>query len=88
MTLYLNNNMSTAAVFLEIQKAFDTTIHSGLLHKLSELEYSTCLIMLSSSFLTNGKLEVLVQDEFSTPRETTAGVPQGSVLPRYCTAYI
>jgi hypothetical protein len=34
VTLNLNNNMSTAAVFLDIKKAFDTTWHSGLLYKL------------------------------------------------------
>jgi hypothetical protein len=32
------HNMSTASVFLDIEEAFDTTWHSGLLYKLSELE--------------------------------------------------
>jgi hypothetical protein len=31
VTLNFNNKMSTAAVFLDIEKAFDTTWHSGLL---------------------------------------------------------
>jgi hypothetical protein len=31
VTLNFNNNMSTAAVFLDIEKAFDTTGHTGLL---------------------------------------------------------
>jgi hypothetical protein len=35
--LNFNNNMTTAAVFLNIEKAFDTTWHSGLLYKLSKL---------------------------------------------------
>jgi hypothetical protein len=39
VTLNFNNNMSTVAVFLDIEKAFDTTWHSGLLHKLPELEF-------------------------------------------------
>jgi hypothetical protein len=30
VTLNFNNKMSTAAVFLDIEKAFDTTWHSGL----------------------------------------------------------
>jgi hypothetical protein len=38
------NNMFTAAVFLDIEKAFYTTWHSGLLYKLSNLEFSTSLI--------------------------------------------
>jgi hypothetical protein len=39
--------MSTAAVFLGIEKAFDITWHSGLLYKLSKLEFLTSLIKLS-----------------------------------------
>jgi hypothetical protein len=35
VTLNFNNKMSTAAVFLDIEKAFDTTWHSGLLYELS-----------------------------------------------------
>jgi hypothetical protein len=52
VTLNFNNNMSTAAVFLDIEKAFDTTWHPGLLYKLSELEFPTNLIKLISSFLS------------------------------------
>jgi hypothetical protein len=35
VSLIFNNNMSTAAVFLDIEKAFDTTWRLGLLYKLS-----------------------------------------------------
>jgi hypothetical protein len=35
VTLNFNNNMSMAAVFLDIEKAFDTTWHFGMLYKLS-----------------------------------------------------
>jgi hypothetical protein len=41
----------TAAVFLDIAEAFDTTWQSGLLYKLSELEFSTHLIKLIASLL-------------------------------------
>jgi hypothetical protein len=80
ITINFNNNMSTAAVFLDIEKAFDKTWHSGLLHKLSELAFSTRLIKLVASFLTNRKMEALVEGEFSTPRNIAARRPQGSVL--------
>jgi hypothetical protein len=40
VTLNFNNKMSTAAVFLDIEKAFDTTWHPGLLYKLSNLKFS------------------------------------------------
>jgi retron-type reverse transcriptase len=72
--------MSTTAVFLDIEKAFDTTWHSGLLYKLSKLEFSTSLIKLLSSFLSQRKFIVSVEGEMSTRREMRAEVPQGSVL--------
>jgi hypothetical protein len=46
-----NNNMSTAAVTLNIEKAFDTTWQPDLLYKLSKLQFSTKLMKLISSFL-------------------------------------
>jgi hypothetical protein len=39
VTLNFNNKMSTAALFLDIEKAFETTRHSGLLYKLSKLDF-------------------------------------------------
>jgi hypothetical protein len=86
VTLNFNNNMSTAAVFLDIDKAFDTIWHSGQLYKLSEM--LTSLIKLTTSFLTDRKFKVLEEFKFSTPRKIAAGVPQGSVHAQYYTVYI
>jgi hypothetical protein len=72
--------MFTAAVFLEIEKPFDTTWHCGLLYKLSKLEFSTSLIQLISASLSPRKFSVLVEGEMSTPREMRAGVSQCSGL--------
>jgi hypothetical protein len=80
VTLNFNNEMSTAAVFLDIEKAFDTTRHTGLLYKLAKIEFSVNLIELISSFLSQRKFKVSVEGELSTPRFMEAGVPQGSVL--------
>jgi hypothetical protein len=80
VTLNLNNKMSTAAVFLNTQKAFDTTWQLGLLCKLSKLNFSTRIIKLISSFLLQRKFRVSVEGEMSVPRWMQAGVPQVSVL--------
>lgn len=56
LAYYVNNSMSTAAVSLDIEKAFDKTWHSDLLYRLSELEFSVSLIELMSSFFTYKKL--------------------------------
>jgi hypothetical protein len=50
VTLNFNNNMSTAAIFFSIEKAYDTTRHLGLLYILSTLQFSITSL-LSLSFL-------------------------------------
>jgi hypothetical protein len=80
VTLNFNNNMSKAAVFLDIEKAFDTTWHTGLLYKLSKLDFVVSLIKLISSFLYKRKFFVSVENEMSAPRIMKVGVPQGSIL--------
>jgi hypothetical protein len=57
VTLHFNNNVSTAAVFLDIGKAFDTTWRCGLLHELSELELPTSYIKLIASFFSGRKFK-------------------------------
>jgi hypothetical protein len=44
VTLHFNNKMSTTAVFFELEKAFDTTWHTGLPYNLSKLEFSISFI--------------------------------------------
>jgi hypothetical protein len=78
VSLNFNNNMSTAAVFLDIKKAFDTTWHPILLYKLSEIQFPISLIKLIASFLINRTFKVSVEGELSSPRKLTAWVSQGS----------
>jgi hypothetical protein len=80
LTDHVNNEMSTAAVFLDIEKAFDTTWDSGLLYKMTKFDFSTRLIQLISSFLSERKFRDSVEGEMFTPRDMQAGVPHGSVL--------
>jgi hypothetical protein len=53
--------MSTAAVFLDTEKAFDTTWHLGLIYKLSKLKFSIRLIKPISSFLTQKRIQSLIR---------------------------
>jgi hypothetical protein len=82
VTLNFNNKMSTAPVFLDIEKGFDATWHLGLLYKLLELKCLISLIKLISSFLSQRKFRVSAEGEMSMPRDirVQAGVPQGSIL--------
>jgi hypothetical protein len=70
VTLLFNNKISMAAVSLDIEKAFDTTWHRGLLYKLTKIEFSTSVIKFISSFLTERKFRVSVEGEISTPRHS------------------
>jgi hypothetical protein len=75
VTLNFSNKMSTAAVFLDVEKAFDTTWHYGLLYKPSKLEFSTKLFKLLGSIFSQRKFRVSVEGEISTTRVMQAGVP-------------
>jgi hypothetical protein len=75
-----NNNMSTAAVFLDIERVFDTKWHCDLLYKLSELEFLRSLTKPIAYFLTDRKFKISVEGELFTGRNIAALVHQGSVL--------
>jgi hypothetical protein len=58
VTLNFNNKMSAAAVYLDIEKAFYTTWHHGLLYKLSKSEISANVMKLLGSFLSQRTFRV------------------------------
>jgi hypothetical protein len=76
----LNFNKSKAVAFLDIEKIFFITWHPGLLYELHKLKFSTNLIKLNSSFLSERKFTVSLYGEMSTSRGIKAGVPQSSFL--------
>jgi hypothetical protein len=80
VTFNFNNNMSTAAVFLDIEKAFDIAWHLGLLYKLSTLQFSISLIKLIGSSLSQRKFRVSLEGEMSTPRDIQAGAVLSPIL--------
>jgi hypothetical protein len=86
--LNFNNNISTAAVFLDIEKALDKTWHLGLLYKLSELKFSTSLIkLLNFSFLReNSEFRSKVNCQHQgRHKQVCHKVPS---FPPHCTVYI
>jgi hypothetical protein len=52
-----------AAVFLDIEKAFYKTWHTGLQYMISKLDFSVSLMKLISYFLYKRKFYVSVEDE-------------------------
>ena len=70
----------TAAVSLDVEKAFSTTWHAGLLHKLIQLELPSHIIHILHAFLRHRSFVVQVAGDKSTRRPAIGGVPEGSVL--------
>ncbi|MCG7867669.1 MAG: hypothetical protein JAY74_15080 [Candidatus Thiodiazotropha taylori] len=67
-------------VFCDISKAFDRVWHSGLLFKLKQYGIDGAVLEWIGSYLSNRQQRVIINSSFSTFRNVTAGVPQGSVL--------
>ena len=84
----LENNLKTAATFIDLSKAFDRVTHKILLSKLEHFGIRGNMNKLIKSYLTNRKQCVQIdweQDSHinkikSKFKTVTAGVPQGSVL--------
>ena len=75
-----NRSGATRAVALDISKAFDRVWHAGLLHKLKSYGISGQIFSLISSFLSNRRLQVVLDGKSSQEYPVHAGVPQGSIL--------
>ena len=71
---------ATRAVALDIPKAFDRVWHAGLLYKLKSYGISSQIFGLISSFLSNRRARVVLDEKSSQEYPVNAGVPQGSIL--------
>lgn len=84
-----NRDLTSGMVMLDIEKAFDSVWHDGLLFKLIQLKFPIHLIKITQSFLVNRKSFIQIKDARSAFFDIKAGVPQGSVLsPTYFNIYI
>ena len=84
-----NRSGANRAVALDISKAFDRVWHAGLLHKLKSYGISGQIFGLISSFLSNRRLQVALDEKSSQEYPLNAGVLQGSILgPRLFLLYI
>ena len=70
----------SAAVFLDVEKAFDAVWHEGLMFKLISLHLPTEMIRWIYNYLKGRKITVSYQHALSESFSPNAGVPQGSVI--------
>lgn len=75
-----NKKKSTGLVMLDLEKAFDSVWHQGLLHKLLINGYPIKLVKLIASYLHQRSAYVECKSAQSPFFHIAAGVPQGSIL--------
>ena len=63
-----------------VSKVFERVWRAGLLHKLKSYRISGQIFGLISSFLSNKRLQVVLDGKSSQEYPVNAGVPQGSIL--------
>ena len=89
---FISNNKSTrkrtGLVLLDVEKAFDSIWHNGLIFKLNKFGYPIYLQKMVQSFLSERSFVVNIGTEYSSPHNIPAGVPQGSVLSQIFNLYI
>ena len=67
-------------MLLDISKAFDRLWHDGLIYKLKQYGVSGRLLAFIISFLRDRKQRTVLNGQCSRWGDTSAGVPQGSIL--------
>lgn len=82
-----NMKKSTTLVALDLEKAFDTVWHDGLIFKLIKTDMPFYIIKIIRDFLKNRTYQVKVNQTLSSKRKPAAGVPQGAILSPYLFNY-
>lgn len=80
VTENLRNKKCTVAISLDIQRAFDTASHKGILYKLVGLGIDPYLLKLFQSYFFERRFCIQINNSLSNSGSVNCGVPQGSVL--------
>ena len=80
ITRAFNRSGASRAVALDISKGFDRVWHAGLLHKLKPYGVPRQVFGLISSFLSNRRLQVVLDGKSSQKYPVDGGGPQSSIL--------
>ena len=75
-----NKKLKVGDLFMDLPKAFDTLDHSPQLVKLNAYGFDNDFLSFAQSYLTNRFQTCNIENNFSSCREITTGVPQGPIL--------
>ena len=76
----MESGYEVCAVFLDLQKAFDSVPHCDLLHVVQNTGLHPILVKWLCSYLIHRSQRVVVDGTVSPDVHAASGVPQGSVL--------
>ena len=82
-TSALDDKLYTVAVFLDLSKAFDTVNKDIMIEKMRRLGFRGVVADWFDSYLSDRKLYVDVDGNYSATRTLNIGLPQGSVTSPY-----
>ena len=76
-----NKKQCTVLLLIDIEKAYDSVWHNGLIYKLQEVcKLSPYIVALIKSFISARHIMVRVNESYSSKIRLSAGVPQGAIL--------
>ena len=78
--LALSEKKILVAVFIDLEKAFDSVWHLGLVYKLSRLGIKGKMLAWIKEYLQGRKYKVFFEGEYSSEKPIYSGVPQGAIL--------
>jgi hypothetical protein len=76
----LNEKNTSALIFIDLSRAFDTICHTILLRKLSHYGVSDIAMSWFKSYLQGRTQTTKINDTYSNSEKIDYGVPQGSIL--------
>ena len=87
-SLFLKRTADVMASIVQIDfsAAFDRVNHLGILYKLCSVVIGSSVLSILIQFLSNRSQQVMVDGCRSKLVNVVSGVPQGSVLARYCSS--
>ncbi|KAI8493284.1 hypothetical protein Bbelb_292880 [Branchiostoma belcheri] len=83
MALDSKDHTVVQALFADMSKAFDRVNHSILLQRVNDVVGSPRMVAWVQNYLTGRTQRVTANNNFSSWRQLTSGVPQGGVLSPY-----